>query len=409
MTSSVMRRALAGALVAAAVMAAAPAHAVGPAGWQQVSTSTPGTSYPGLRNIDRPTVLRVGTGSAVVWPVQVSPSTQSYQGALLDAAGARQGVPFDVVANWSTLTERPRLLTVNGQPFLSFTGLRSTATGEPYTSGAAVYATSPDGRTWTVGPGSMSASTSAYADYGMDATGVDGTPVWAGNPGSTTGIAWHVGIAPSEPAPAGSDGFIGLVGCCAYDAALARDSATGALIGAFYSNSDAAAEQGVQVAQLLPSPGALTRAPGSVTGFGGSVRSLSPDQRIAMVSRPGGGVLAAYKSGYPTATSIRVWRVGAPAAVRIPGSAGATRVALATDPTGTVWVAWTTSTHVKLVRMKGDRVVRNSTIAWARPAKTSQLWSIAASSGAAKRLDVVITATGPGDTIQVYARQARIR
>ena len=59
--------------------------------------------------------------------------------------------------------------------------------------------------------------------------------------------------------------------------------------------------------------------------------------------------------------------------------------------------------------LEEGKVVPKSTIVWARPAKSSSLWSIAASSGAATRLDVVITATGPGGTIQVYSRQARIR
>ena len=405
-----MRALALGGVLTALVLSPVPAaQAAGPAGWQQISTFAPGSNYPGMRNIDHPTIGRLGTGLNVIWTTQTTPGTQAYQGAILDANGRVAAPAADLIANWSTLTSSPRFISVGGQPFLSFSGLQSTNTGAPYTTGAAYYATSADGRAWSLGPGSMSATTSAYADYGMDAIDVNGTPMWAGNPGTTTGLTWHLGVSPTDPAPAGSDGSIQVTGCCAYSAALARDDATGAVFGAFYSNSSNPAEQGIQVAQIHPTVGAPTQAPGSTVARDGSANSLSPDQRIAMIGRPGGAVLVAYKSGYPTTNAIRVWQVGTPTAIRIPGSANATRVAMAAGPDGTAWVAWTTSDHVKIVRIKDGRVVPRSTIAWARPPKSSSLWSIAASSGAAKRLDVVISATGPGSTIQVYSRQARIR
>ena len=72
-----------------------------------------------------------------------------------------------------------------------------------------------------------------------DAVDNAGTPVWVGNAGSTTGIRWHVGTSPSDPAPAGSDQSYNLSGCCAYNAAAARDSASGVVYAAFYSNSSA--------------------------------------------------------------------------------------------------------------------------------------------------------------------------
>lgn len=395
------------ALVGASLVSAA--HAAGPSGWRQLSSFPAGASYPGMRNIDQPTVARLGAGLQVVWPVSVTSGSQAYHATVLDASGAVVGPAAPIIADWASLTEDPRLLTVAGQQFLSFSGLRSTNTAEPYTTGAAYSAKSADGVTWALNPGSMSATTNAYADYGMDAVDAAGTPVWAANAGSTAGITWHAGTSASEPAPAGSDGQFLLGGCCGYDAALARDEASGAIYAAFYSNSDTAAEQGVQVGRILPTTSAFTRAPSSVTAFGGRTASLSPDQRIAMVGRPGGGVLVAYKSGYPSTRSVKVWQVGTAKPLTIPGSAGAARVAMATGPDGVVWVAWTTSSKVKVVRVKDGKVLPRSTVALARPPKTSDLWHIAASSGAAKRLDLVITATGPGSSIQVYARQVRAR
>ncbi|MFZ4486552.1 MAG: hypothetical protein ACOYO9_08195 [Candidatus Nanopelagicales bacterium] len=49
-----------------------------------------------------------------------------------------------------------------------------------------------------------------------------------------------------------------------------------------------AVEQGIQAGQILPSPTAFARAPGSVMSARTGADSLSPDERIAMVSRPGG-------------------------------------------------------------------------------------------------------------------------
>ena len=108
----------------------------------------------------------------------------------------------------------------------------------------------------------MSETQSAYAAYGSDAIDNAGTPVWVGNAGSTTGIRWHVGTSDANPAPAGSDQSYGLSGCCAYNAAAARDAATGAVYAAFYSNSDATSENGIQVGQILPGSAGWRQAPG---------------------------------------------------------------------------------------------------------------------------------------------------
>lgn len=386
---------------------AGPSPAAGAGDWSRLSAT--GGGYPRISNIDEPTLGRLGTGLQVVWPVQTSPSTAAYQTSIVSAAGQTTLGATPILSGWADLIADPRLITVGGVQFLAFSGLRSTDSADPYASGAEYFATSADGRTWELAVGSLSESTSAYADYGNDAVDNAGTPVWVGNPGTVTGIRWQSGTTPAIPSPAGTGGSISLAGCCAYNAAAARDNATGAVVAAFYSNSNDPAEQGIQAGQILPSPAAFAQAPGSVTSAGTGADSLSPDQRIAMVSRPGGGVLVAYKVGYPTTSRIRVWQVGTSRQFDLPGSSGAGRIAMAAEPGGQVWVAWIAGSKLKAARINASGVVPRSTITWTGPPGASTLWKIGASSGALKRLDVVVTASGAGGGINVWHRQATRR
>jgi hypothetical protein len=396
--------ALAGMALAASAIAAAPAAlAGGPAGWQRLSNLSSAAGSAQVKNYDEPTVGRLGANLQVIWPTQVSSSQMAYSTAILDAAGRVVTPSTPIITGWTGLTKDPRLITVAGTQFLAFSGIQTTDSSNPYALGSEYYATSPDGLTWTVGGGSLSQSTSAYADYGNDAVDNASVPVWVGNPGTVNGIRWHSGVSAAIPATEPDSAF-NLSGCCAYHAAAARDNATGSVFAAFSSNSSSPAEQGIQVGQILPTAGAFTQAPGSVVTRAGAAYSLAADQRVAMVSRPGGGVLVAYKVGYPTTSRIRVWHVGTAQTIDIPGSPGASTVAMAAAPDGEVWVTWIANGRVKAVRISSSRVIPGSAISWARPPKTSSLWKIAASAGSPKHLDVVITATGPGDSINVWHR-----
>ncbi|CAB4881743.1 MAG: hypothetical protein F2793_06900 [Actinobacteria bacterium] len=379
-----------------------------PTGWQQLSHAGP-AAYPRLNNVDEPTLARIGTGLQVIWPVQIGASQMNYETAILNASGALTTRATPIITGWTSLTADPRVVTISGSQFLAFSGLRTTDASDPYALGSEYSATSADGLTWTLGAGAMSESTSAYADYGNDAVDSAGTPVWVGNPGTVTGVRWQSGTASSIPAPPGTDGAFDLSGCCAYSAAAARDNSTGAIVAAFYSNSSAASEQGIQVGQILPTSGGWTRAPGSAAIRAGQPTSLSPDQRIAMVSRPAGGVLVAYKVGYPTTSKIRVWQVGTHRTIDIPGSSQASKIAMASGPDGGVWVAWLAGSRVKIARVTAAGAVGRSIITWRAPSGTSSAWKIAASSGAPRRLDVVITATGARGAINVWHRQAVVR
>ena len=330
-------------------------------------------------------MARFGGALQVLWSQHQSSSKEGYFTAILGADGRITTPAQQAFPEWDGLTKNPTLLSVGGQHFLSFSGLN------PGRSGAQYFATSPDGLAWTVSNGSMSETQSAYAGYGSDAIDNAGTPVWVGNPGSVTGIRWHVGTSDVNPAPAGSDQRFDLAGCCAYNAAAARDEATGVVWASFYSNSSATTENGIQVGQIVPA-GPWAQAPASTQIQDGRASSSDPDQQVAMAARAGGGVFVAYKVGYPSPTSIRLLRVDNGAALNIPVSGNVRSVSMGADPAGRLWVSWIQSDRIRAVHTNRAGTVLGSIGVWGAPRGTSSLWKTA-TTGSDTGADVVTTAT----------------
>ena len=383
---AIITTASAGLIGAALAAASAPAASAAPGDWTQVSQTSSATTYPQIANIDEPTAAWFGGTLQVVWRQQSSAAREGYSTALLDSAGRLATGPVAVFGDWTTLTSNPTLLSLGGQRFLTFSGLN------PDRGGAQYFATSADGLTWSVSPGSMSQTQVAYAAYGSDAVDNAGTVVWVGNPGTTTGITWHVGTSPSNPAPAGSDQSYALTGCCAYDAAAARDGATGAVYAAFYSNSGATTENGIQVGQILPTSSGWRQAPGSTQIQDGRASSSDPGQRVAMVGRPGGGVFIAYAMGYPTARTIRILNVTTNATLDVPRTADARSIALTAEPDGRLWLTWRQGETVFAVHTDPAVTELGSIGRWGAPRGTEDLWkstAVGTTGGAA----LVYTAT----------------
>lgn len=371
-----------------AVVAAglAPAALAAPGDWTQLSQTSSATTYPEVANISEPTMAWFGSTVQVVWAQKQSSSQEAYLTAALDANGNVTTAATPIVGPWSGVTKNPALISVGGQRFLSFSGLNPGRTGAQY------FATAPDATSWTVSPGSMSETQSAYAAYGSDAVDNAGTPVWVGNAGSTTGIRWHVGTSPTDPAPAGTDQSYNLSGCCAYNAAAARDAATGAVYAAFYSNSNATSENGIQVGQILPGAAGWRQAPGSTKVEDGRASSSDPSQKVAMVGRPGGGVFVAYGMGYPTPTSIRILNVVTNATLDIPRTKDARSIAMSAEPDGRLWITWREGTKVKAVHTNAAATRLGAIGTWGAPAGTEYLWK-SAIAGTAGGASVVFTAT----------------
>ncbi len=399
----IRRATMIGATIGAVLLGSAPAAFAAPGDWTQLSAFPSATAKPRMSIIDQPTLARFGSSLQVIWNGEADGGS-NYSTAILNGAGAVTTPSHEIISNWAGVTENAALISLGGQRFLAFGGLQSTNTGAPYTSGAEYYATSGDGQTFTLGAGSLSASTSAYAAYGNDVVDNGGTPVWIGNAGTTSGISWHVGISPTDPAPSGSDGSFGMSGCCAYNAAGARDAASGAVYGAFYSNSSGTAEMGVQVGQILPSLGAFTQAPGSVTTNDYGTNSSSPDQRVALVGRAGGGVYAAYTMGYPSVKAIRIWQVGTDKTLDVP-AAQASAVNLAADPSGRLWLTFLQGDKVKVVHTNKAATALGALGSWGSPRGTVDLWK-SATSASDGVLDVVVTASDANEKVNVFHTQA---
>ncbi|MCX6432879.1 MAG: hypothetical protein NTX29_08830 [Actinobacteria bacterium] len=382
---AIRRVAITAVTVGAVVLGTAPVALAAPGDWTQVSQTTNAAQYPRISNTAEPTIARFGSSLQVLWTQGMSSSKESYLTAILDARGHVTTPASVAIADWNGLTADPTLTTVAGQRFLSFSGLNPGRTGAQY------FATSGDGLSWGVSDGSMSATQSAYAGYGSDLTDNAGTPVWVGNPGSTAGVTWHVGTS-SNPAPAGSDGVFALSGCCAYNAAVARDQASGAVYTAFYSNASSPVEKGIQIGQILPAQGAFSQAPGSVTTNDYGTNSTDPGQRVAMAARAGGGVYVAYKIGYPSTKTIRILRVDNGATLDFPVSGNVRSVSMGADPAGRIWVSWNQDSKMRAVHTNKAGTVLGSIGTWGAPRGTETMWKTTVN-GSESGADIVVTAT----------------
>ena len=412
MTRAARATARAAATLAVAVTAAAllpgVAHAGGPGVWTNLSENPAGGAFPRMGNVDEPSVARFGPNLQVLWKARYGGNSDHLRTRIVAANGASATANLPVLENWAGFQDSPKLLNVGGQRLVVFGGLRSIDSTDPYTKGSAHTASSPDGLGWTLAPGSISALTTVYSASGLDAV-VDGdTPVWVGNPATGNGVYWHRGTDGAIPASTPDSSAL-LGGCCAYDAATARDQVTGQVFASFFSNSNNQAEKGIHVGRILPTQGAFVRAPASSTLFNGRLETTSPDQRIAMVGRQGGGVWTAYEQGYPSTTNIRLYEANSGRTIAVPGTRNASHISLAAASGGRIWVMWvdrTTSTF-RAVRSNPSVTAFGAQRVLRAPSGHTQLWKTAgdASNGP---LDLVVTAERPGaQQINVFHQQVQ--
>jgi hypothetical protein len=315
-----------GAADATAGRRAAPSATVN--GWRQLSTVE-------SSSIAEPHAVQNGAGAIVIWPQEDSLSSDSIRARTISATGQPGGSIAPVVTGWDAVTNDPKIITTPGGFMTVFSGIRSTTPGEPY-DGPMAYAVSPNPSSWSLGPGSLSQSTVAYASNGTGAVDDGGTPVVGFNGGSTDRVTLHRGIDAAVPAgsPDWTSSPIGL--CCSYYANLARDRESGAIWTAWYSNASGAANAGVFTQRVWPLPlGARTKAPDSSEGASAS----DPDQTIAMAGRIGGEVWAAYLVGYAPAEQIALWRLGSNERLIIRAN-DPDAPSLAAAPGGRLWLSW---------------------------------------------------------------------
>lgn len=367
-------RLLAAALVATLLVATAPAALAGPPGdWTKVSTGE-------ISGIDEPGLYRAPDGTLYVAYHREVGSNASYgvtrvkpSGAILDQATA--------AGNWATLTRDPKIVQDSGNLRLIFGGLQDTNSANPFSQGYMYNAVSaPGANSWSVPLESYSTDASGYASYGTGVTtyGPSATPVVAWPLGSTlTWVAGTGGAASSFTAP-----------CCLYDVSLA--SAGGAVYAAWYENGSTAGTNGVFVRKILPSLGAITKAPHSSVG----TDSGAPYQSVAMTSSSSGGVQLAYCVGYPGCTYVGLWKLGATGVRKVPGSKDSKAIALSSTPSGRLWVAWGDgAAELRVVRTNDSGTAFGAVRNLGRPAGSSFLYKAVIDGGPGPASVVVNTGT----------------
>ncbi len=216
--------------------------------------------------------------------------------------------------------------------------------GDPFTD-AGVYAAETDATVssaWSYVTTPVLGTGAAIVNQGLGAvTLADDTPVAAASSGTETWYSAGFGGATSTFA---------MLNCCTYFANVVTDGTNAAV--AWQANGAAANTTGTFARQIYPGLGSTTyKAPRSSTDTGSGHAASMNDQPTAAVVRNDGGTYLAYPIGYPARTAVGLWKAGDAKATLLPSSKNAQRVALATTPSGRLWVAWSTPTgSIKLVR-----------------------------------------------------------
>src|SRR3954452_1349345 len=137
-----------------ATLVVAPAASAGsPGKWSQVGDAN-------LRNIDEAALTRTPDGTLhAVWAIS-APSNDSLVHAAI-AANGTVSAPNPIVTGWASVSPVADILTTADGLRVFFGGIRTTDAGE--TNDNLNTATAPpDGSAWTLVPGSVAKSDSAY-------------------------------------------------------------------------------------------------------------------------------------------------------------------------------------------------------------------------------------------------------
>jgi hypothetical protein len=342
----------------------------GPGKWTKVTSGT-------VASISVPSLARTGNGDLHL--IYTNKDGARIRHTSIHTNGSI-GIQNNVLASdWSTMDYTPVVLGGDGDNLrVLFGGMQSLSPGF-WSDGRMYTATSVNaGSGWTLPAQAVGISHSAMSSYGTAGTTLaDGTPV-AAFP-LNNDLTWHVGTGPN------ADQTETVASCCVYDAAMVRDGSNVWM--AWYGNGSTNATNGVFAMQIYPTVGSVLKAPGSSKTSLGSPASIETG-RIGLAARAGGGVYAAYCVGYPTCTSVRVWKVGTSTTKDVPGSKAARKIALSAGPSGRLWVAWA-GPKVRAVRTGEDGLAMGAVRDVGLPKGQSTAYQLAVD-GSRGRGDIVV-------------------
>lgn len=324
-------------------------------------------------------LARTGDGVLhVAWQRELSSG-----GALMHTpigVGGSLGSSTTIVSGWSAVGDAALVAEPGGGLRVFFSGIHSTTAGDPL-FGLNTATAPASGAQWTLTPASIATADFAYARPPAVALATDGTPLESWYSGST--VVVHRGLNPATP-----DSEYPLPQASSIQPNLAIDPQSKRMYVAW---CDFGPSAGTWVAEVNTSTGAPAgpphKLPGSTTAFQGQEHSTcnlsSSAGRTQIAARPGGGVYVAGAAGYPTQTTVVVWRLnpdgsaGAPITVAS-SSLQHSHVALAAGPDGRLWVAWSEEGGGAAPRIVGRRSDLNGStfpdeLRVAPPAATAQV------------------------------------
>lgn len=324
------RRVIAASVTAAATVtlgltpaAAARPHAPGWLTLSRGSVSTTATT---------PSIARFGHRYEVIWVARTGASSYDIEARKLNAAGKPVGHVITALGGWVSIQGDPAIFSVGGVRVIAFGGAETGSPGS-YDNGAEYSLTSPDGKQWTLGTGSLSAADHADRAAGTAVVNANGTVITG--LAENGGVRYHVGASPSDPAP-GPDPITASTGNSSAPG-LGVDARSGAVWAVWYADGTNPHSNGVNAQVIYPSRGPRVHAPGSATRHG---KSFAVPQDLSAAARTRGGVYTAYAT--PDDTAIDVWRLGAtkPAARVNVTTYGAGSIVLTPARHGRLWLYW---------------------------------------------------------------------
>lgn len=385
--------------VLAALVSAPLAAAGGPGAWTDVSG-------PVGSLLVQPRVVRDPAGLLqVAWIAQNGSKEDLKQRPI--AADGVAGAQQVLATGWDTLNN-PAIVydaAAAGQQLMVFSGgIQNGDPGDTH-DGLNWWASGDGGASWALQPGVVSGpgGTAYVSDTSAVVTPSAVFQTWF----SSAGVFVHRGLEN------GSDQNVNDVGDFGYDSALGYDATANALyVVAAYN---ATGKQGLWARQIDQATGAGVGAsfqlPQSTSPYEGSQEFSMKQIPVPVTGLTGqGGLVIAYPTGYPTSTTMRVWRLSggtATTATLATGGSEKQAAAVAADPGGRVWVVWTEAAsdlhRVYACRSNVGATAWGAVVSVPGPTGSSSLWELAASAQS-DRLDVLAQFTAGADNV-IYHTQ----
>lgn len=366
---------VAGCVVATATAPAAAAPPT-PGRWKLVTSVAP--IEPGIS--EAPGLYRGADGRLhLVWVRHDAALSQSLLYTSFSPSGNRLSPGTPIIQGWTDVSDAAFAPTDQGSLQVFFAGTEGTTAGTP----SGLFAASQNA------DGSWGAPSAPFARSGMVVSAVRlGQPVLSYE--SQSSVAVKAGLAEGEPETLRS-GFTDGSPNIATDGSgrvLVAWCAFGAEGGGIYvQDVDPATGKGLGDARAIP---------GSVTSYQGSRYSTCVLQTVVSRRIPlvfaGGSFYTAGSAGYPTLTSVKLWKVGG-RTLTAARKAGRSHIEpqLAADPNGRVWIGWLEQSRsgYRLVVRRSNRSVSvlGAPVRIKAP-RTFQLGAFQASA-TTRRLDVI--------------------